>query len=104
MTEITTVAELDALPVGSVVTDFNSDRWRSTSRFRWSRTDASAGLTSATLRHLYGPLRVVEQPDLHMTKCVHDACVTTYPLPPGSDWLCPEHACDHDHITLGGSR
>ena len=108
MTAITTVAELDALPVGAEVADKDDDRWRKVRVERWEMIGAPQAPVEETafVTAYYAPFRLLqasplalaESPDLHMTKCVHDACLTTTPLPPGSSWACSNH-----NIALGGS-
>lgn len=68
MSEITTVAELDALPVGTWVADRNEpdgdQPWRKLASGRWAYGDRDArGSAAAHLVQLWGPLRVVPEPD-----------------------------------------
>lgn len=103
MTIITTAAELRPLPDGTVVLDRDGDVWMAHPE-GWYRAARNAARSHANAVAIFAPLTVLHVPGaapLHMTRCVHDACTTTHPLPPGSTWACPEN---HDHITPGGSR
>ena len=99
MTEIKTVAELDALPEGARVIDKDEWTWVKQPSGNWYAIEENAGSSSMRIIDLWSPIVLAESPDLHMTKCVHDACTTTTPLPPGSSWACSSH-----NITLGASR
>jgi len=101
MTVITTVAELDALPVGTPLTDRDADEWCKQRSGRWSMPDSGGSSSASHLLRVWGPLTL--PPTLHMTRCVHDTCTITHPLPPGSVWACPQHGDQHHNITLGGS-
>ena len=106
MTAITTVAELDALPVGARVTDTDRDEWFKKPSGLWSLTSHisqdALGILPDYLLGTYGPLTTEDVPSsLAMSKCVADDCQSSHALPPGSSYACPLHA---DHITAGGSR
>lgn len=100
MTEITTVAELDALPVGAEVRDKDYDVWVKLPSGGWGML-GRPGSSAAHLAELWAPLTVTAR--LHMTRCCMADCTTTIPLPPGSAWACPDHGDEHHNITLGGS-
>ncbi len=105
MTEITTVAGLEALPEGTLVLDDGGAAWRKLPTGRWAYADPR-GITSDWLVHL-GPFLVVQVvPDpitveLVSTRCCGHNCPQTAVLRPGSTYLCPDHgACDNT-ITKG---
>lgn len=98
MTVITTVAELDALPVSTPVVDIDGDEWVKLPGGQWSMRARGGATPSRQLARLWAPFMLVEQPGLHMTRCVADSCANTIPLPPGSSWACADH---QQHITLG---
>lgn len=99
MTEITTVAALDALPINTLVTDGEDYLWAKTNHGGW-RVTSEPGIPSSRLLHLWAPLKLSLVPKSHMTKCVADDCLSSHALPPGSSWACSEHA---KHLTLGGN-
>lgn len=102
MSEIKSVEELEELPEKAVITDRDNDAWQLRSDDLWyiagdgeEPVDAYELFSSWSPLHLVTPIEQAE----HMTKCVHDACPTTTPLPPRSSWVCSNH-----DITAGGSR
>jgi hypothetical protein len=101
MTIITTVAELDVLPVGTPLTDRDDDQWQKLPNGRWAMPGRIGSSSAPHLLRMWAPLTCVEQPELSMTRCVYDACASTHPLPPGSTWACPQHGDQHHNITLG---
>lgn len=105
MTEITTAAELEALPVGVKVTDCDGDEWQKL-RDGWAITysETSVGEVSLPSRRVaeFGPLKLADTPELHSTRCCgSDSCTATTPLPPGSTWLCSAHS---NLLPGGGTR
>ena len=106
MTAITTVAELDALPVGVRVRDDDGDVWFKRPSELWSlageSSRTSVGVRSEYLVKTYGPLVTDDDSSpLAMSKCVSDGCQSSHALPPGSSYACPDHS---NHITAGRSR
>lgn len=65
--EVTTAAELDALPVGSVVLDAEGDAWqdRGYAAFNWCNTTSgmNGGLDPELLVSTYGPLTLLHEPE-----------------------------------------
>ena len=61
MTEITTVAELDALPTDTPVTDIEDDTWRKLRDGRWKLAGSRAvtGLRAQRVLDLYAPLTLL---------------------------------------------
>ena len=104
MIVITTVAELDALPVGTEIRDRDDWTWTKGNSGAWVPSPQERMSNAKRVLQLWSPLtRDIEdaRPELHMTKCVYDACASTHPLPPGSTWACPQHGDQHHNITLG---
>lgn len=91
MTIIAGAAELDALPVGAQILDKDGWKWLKQQSGGWQPIENNSASPSKRVFGLWSPLTLVEQPVLHMTKCVHDACTTTTPLPSGSSWVCGNH-------------
>lgn len=102
MTTISTVAELEALPVGAIVLDEGETAWRLGDARHWQVAGAWGGASSAGLLRRHPSLRVVHVPGtippLHMVRCASDGCMDARALPAGAFYLCPQH---RGHITLG---
>lgn len=101
MTAITTVAELEALPVGTPLTDCDGDIWRKLPNDNWSMLPGrSFGAQPEYLLETYGPLSRTDAAaePLNMTRCASDGCMDAHALPAGAFYLCPQH---RGHITLG---
>lgn len=108
MNEITTAAELEALPVGAKVTDRDEELpWVKVAADRWSYCGNTIGTSAYRLAQLWAPFQVVHLPEpaaveLHSTRCCgSDSCTATTPLPPGSTWLCSAHS---NLLPGGGTR
>jgi len=104
MTLITTVAELEALPVDARLSDCDEDVWRKKTTERWMLTDSdpgALGLPAAAVLDLYAPLTLIwplpMSPELVSTRCCGHDCHDTALLRPGSTYLCPDHGdCSAD--------
>jgi hypothetical protein len=107
MTEITTVAELEALTVGTPVRDRDGDVWRKGPDGSWCFGGNSfGGILPDFLLSDMGPIAAegASSPEFRVTRCSgSDSCTNTAPLPIGSHYLCPDCAGTH-HITTRGNR
>lgn len=111
MTMITTLAGLDALPIGTPVTDTDGDTWTRQAD-GWIHRDPDGYVSS--IRYLtgevfaYAPFRMAaaEPSQPHMVRCCAQGCPNTAALQPGSSYLCPDHGdggCSDNTITKGES-
>ena len=104
MIAITTVAELDALPVGATVMSPDGWAYRKIFGGKFIQPGDEYPVRSDHVLKAYPSLRLVHVPAgllaLAMTKCVADNCQSSHALPPGSSYACPDHS---NHITLGES-
>jgi hypothetical protein len=107
MTLITTVAELDALPVGAVVLDHDGDTWVKDGAAWVLRGRLHVRETALFISAQYGPFELTVDtsiaadaalsPELRSTRCCGHDCQDTALLRPGSTYLCPDHGdCSAD--------
>ena len=100
MTLNTTVAELEALPVGTSVRDRDGEVWRKGPDGGWMFGGNSfGGILSDFLLSDMGPIAAVaaSSPALVSTRCCGHDCHDTALLRPGSTYLCPDHGdCSAD--------